>query len=147
MKFRNLSGYTTDSNSKIMHWGNTVSGKWLIAELHAWAKLYSWKKLVVSPSDKFLIVTWPNVRFVHPSVRPHHTGKQFIISHFLAGVWSLKTNIAQPCRAPTSSPGLFPQKLGGAPPIFWGKSPGDEVGRAHPGWVGFLKLSADKRIL
>ena len=29
--------------------------------------------------------------------------------------------------ASTSSPGLFPQKLGGAPPIFWGKSPGDEV--------------------
>ena len=26
----------------------------------------------------------------------------------------------------TSSPGLFPQKMG-APPIFWGKSPGDEV--------------------
>ena len=30
---------------------------------------------------------------------------------------------------PTSFPGLFPQKMGGAaPPIFWGKSPGDEVG-------------------
>ena len=27
----------------------------------------------------------------------------------------------------TSSPGLFPQKMGGAPPILCGKSPGDEV--------------------
>ena len=32
--------------------------------------------------------------------------------------------IISPC-FPTSSPGLFPQKM--APPIFWGKSPGDEV--------------------
>ena len=27
----------------------------------------------------------------------------------------------------TSSPGLFPQKMGGAPLFFQGKSPGDEV--------------------
>ena len=32
---------------------------------------------------------------------------------------------------PTSSPGLFPQKMGGAPPNFWGKSPGDDVGARH----------------
>ena len=35
---------------------------------------------------------------------------------------------------PTSSPGLFPQKMGGAPPNFWGESPGDEVGARH-GWA------------
>ena len=29
---------------------------------------------------------------------------------------------------PTSFPGLFPLKLGGAPPNFNGKSPGNEVG-------------------
>ena len=33
---------------------------------------------------------------------------------------------------PTSSPGLFPKKMGGAPPIFLGESPGDEVGDKQP---------------
>ena len=37
------------------------------------------------------------------------------------GLFGLKT-----LESATSSPGLFPQKMGGAPPIFGGKSPGDE---------------------
>ena len=88
--------------AKVIH-----CSKWLIAELHGWAKRYSWEKLIVTPSEKFLIVTWPpSGSSTHPSSLVLTTGKQFIISHFLAGVWSLKTNIARPCMS-------CPSKLGG----------------------------------
>ena len=44
--------------------------KWLIAELHAWAKRYSWEKLVVTPSEKFFD-SHVTERPVRPPIRPH----------------------------------------------------------------------------
>ena len=41
----------------------------------------------------------------------------------------------------TSSPGLFRKKNGWGPPIFLGKSPGDEVGMFHEFHEQFLPLS------
>ena len=45
----------------------------------------------------------------------------------------------------TSSPGLFPQKMGGAPPNFWGKSPGDEVEARHGCAILVFRLQTPAR--